>query len=249
MPLIKNCTSCDKPLNYEKEIICVCDKCRTPWHSTCSGLTRADIQLLTTDKRRPIFHCDNCVSDKSQLDELKDIIAKLKKEIEILQQRVAETPVKESSNFLETAIREVRDRISREKNVIVYGIPENTEENDCVTKVLNVIADNNRDKFEPQSFRRLGKVGNVSGKPRPLRVSFNDRQTVINILRNKHKLRVSQLFKNITVKDDQTPYQLNLLKEVRSQLNQRTEAGEKNLTIKYIGGVPKVTAKTDGSKN
>ncbi|XP_050514926.1 uncharacterized protein LOC126890122 [Diabrotica virgifera virgifera] len=57
-----------------------------------------------------------------------------------------------------------------------------------------------------------------------------------HILKNKKKLLQNVSLKNVSIIDDKTPNQIECLKELRMELEQRKSNGEENLTIKYIQG-------------
>ncbi|KOB70198.1 Uncharacterized protein OBRU01_15813 [Operophtera brumata] len=144
--------------------------------------------------------------------------------------------------YYDNMISEIYERSQRERNIIIIGVNEikatNSEERrnydtNEVNKVLKSIVS---DCIQPKKVFRLGKY--IDGKPRPIKACFETSEIAKLILRNK-----SMLNKELTsakIYSDETPLQKKTMQHLRDELKCRTEAGEKDLTIKYIRGVPKV---------
>lgn len=91
---------------------------------------------------------------------------------------------------------------------------------------------------------RVGR-GNTK-KARPIKVILSSSQMVKDILKTKSRLYGSDL----RISLDLTKIQQEQLRVIKAELKNRQEKGEKNLTIRYINGVPKVEVKsTAKSKN
>lgn len=80
-----------------------------------------------------------------------------------------------------------------------------------------------------------------------MKVVFSSDSQSRAILRNKAALAQSRL-KYISVKADQTPKQIENLKQLRAELQHRTESGETNLTIRYRKGVPTICNTEDNNQ-
>lgn len=141
-----------------------------------------------------------------------------------------------------TMVSEIHDRIQRERNIVISGIPEmvsreSTERTEHdkkeVNKIIKLADPNCR---EPTKCFRLGKYSKE--KSRPIKVCFASADIVKSILRNKNN--IDKEIANIKCYSDQTPMQKEELLKLRAQLNERTEKGEQNLVIKYIKGIPKI---------
>lgn len=137
-------------------------------------------------------------------------------------------------------VTECQERTSRAKNIIIAGIQEPTSEifterlnhdSEEVQKVIKSIKENCP---EPVQVTRLGKY--QQDKLRPVKVCFKSEEVVKQILRNKNNTSVP----NIKIYSDQTPYQREVLKKLKEELESRTSNGEQNLGIKYIKGEPKI---------
>lgn len=140
----------------------------------------------------------------------------------------------------ENLILELKDRCDREKNIIIVGISELNDKNSKsrrdydYEKVLNLITQLHDNCPKPIKTIRLGKY--IPSKSRPIKVCFDNTHTPKCLLRSKTKTT-----ENIYIYSDQTPRQKKYLQILKEELNKRTEDGEKNLTIRYIKGVPTIT--------
>lgn len=149
-------------------------------------------------------------------------------------------PIAGSSSLKnEEFFKEIQERNSRTKNLIISGMPEpydmdskHRRQNDQqeVVKILNTLIDKCP---EPVKILRIGKYNKE--RNRHIKICFTDSETPRIILNNKTKLSST-----LRIFTDQTPMQQELFKETKMELNRRLLAGETNLIIKYIKGIPKV---------
>lgn len=58
------------------------------------------------------------------------------------------------------------------------------------------------------------------------------------------ELAQADRFSEILISHDRTQKERLLLNDLRQTLDRRTKAGESNLTIKYINGIPKIVNNT-----
>lgn len=139
----------------------------------------------------------------------------------------------------EDLILELKDRCDREKNIVIVGISEINDknfksrqhhDNQEVLKVITMISE---DCPKPIKCMRLGKY--VQNQNRPLKVHFENSKTAKYLLKNRTKLP-----ENIKLFFDQTPKQKQYLETLKEELHKRTQDGEKNLSIKYVKGTPKI---------
>lgn len=140
----------------------------------------------------------------------------------------------------EDIVSEIQERYIRDKNIILTGLPEpQTSDLDerrdfdknRVSKVLKAIY---KDCPDPIKISRIGKYN--SEKSRPLKVCFGSHETAKVILRNKNQENCG----SVKIYSDQTKHQQAYMKDLKKQLQQRTDNGESNLTIKYIKGTPQI---------
>lgn len=86
----------------------------------------------------------------------------------------------------------------------------------------------------PVKTIRLGKYDPTTS--RPIKAIFSTSETAKSILRNKHHIKPD----TIKIYSDETTYQQKFRQNLRDELKRRTELGEKDLTIKYVNGIPKI---------
>lgn len=96
--------------------------------------------------------------------------------------------------------------------------------------VLNIISKINDNIPKPHKIFRISKYND--GKTRRIKVCFDKSESAMMLLRNKEKIP-----DNIKILSDQTPAQQKYFHTIKEELTRRTQAGENNLTNKYINGV------------
>lgn len=189
---------------------------------------------------------------KAENCETKESLNNMQKDIDLLKNN---TPTNPDSQFQNTPfathedlILEFQDRYERLRNIVLVGIPETFEQNSTArrqydsnesVKILKNIYENCP---VPTKTLRLGKYS--KDKSRPLKVCFESTEDVKYLLRNKAKLN-----KDYRLYADQTPSQKKFLDTVKQELERREQNGEKNLTIKYIKGIPKIINKSSKNEN
>lgn len=146
----------------------------------------------------------------------------------------------------EDLFEEFQDRFERSKNIIIVGVPEKhisnreerheTERNEAA-RIINTIYPDC-----PRAVKVI-RVGKYDGKKiRPLKISFSAQEIAKTVLRNKANLQVD----GVRIYSDQTPQQQKFMKNLKDELQQRIDNGEKDLTIKFSKGKPKIV---EQSKN
>ncbi|KAK4882990.1 hypothetical protein RN001_006309 [Aquatica leii] len=232
MPLINKCSVCNDNVNADKEISC--DKCKLPLHSTCSGLSRSEIQCVFAKDRRVSYFCNKCIKCDNEVIELKKLIMDLKLQIDELKKSNC---MKKEEYSPDSIVHEVFERQRRANNIVIYNIeesdPQSANDKTIATNLIKEISNIDTGNIRVQ---RLGKQFN-NDKPRPLKITLPSSADAIQILKNKHKIKS---LNNINIKQDQTPMQLKHLANLRTKLKARQDNGEKNLTIKYIYGQPQI---------
>ncbi|KAJ8666762.1 hypothetical protein QAD02_008424 [Eretmocerus hayati] len=135
----------------------------------------------------------------------------------------------------EQLYHEVHERLMREKNIIILGVPE-SEEVGFVENYLSDLLNDENIPFCAENYRqiRFGKM--TAGKSRPVKIIFNSPDYAKWCLRNKEFFSKS----GVKVVNDKTPEQLNYLRALGKQLDDMKKDGRKNLTIKYIKDIPKI---------
>lgn len=240
----ERCLECNDLIIPEKEISC--DLCRKFIHSTCSGLSRMEVQCVKAKERKLVFFCSYCMDFKNQLaslNNLKDTVKRLENEINSLKNARAGRS-NDSGNLsgddnVVNIIDELQDRQARESNVIIFNLSESNnpnhldrkkEETEKVTKILNSI--DNTVNVTNLQLTRLGKF--THEKKRPIKVTLFSKADVLKILKNKKKTDST-----IKIQADLTLMQRQYLVELRSKLSDLNKSGA-NKTIRYIRGKPQI---------
>lgn len=155
----------------------------------------------------------------------------------------------------ELVLAELNDRNSRASNIIVYNLPEasaNNEaaaklsDNDLLVKLISTFATH----VNTSNLKTYRLGGPQSKKPRPIKVVLENPSDVnkfFSSLDTAKAKEVDPLLSEISVSRDKTPREREYLSSLRTELDDRTKAGERNLTIKYKNGIPQIVKKQ--SKN
>ena len=105
---------------------------------------------------------------------------------------------------------------------------------DTVSTILNVAdTDSNINNIRVQ---RLGKYS--QGRCRPVKVLLTSEEEVFHFLRGAKNLNNSVQHKTIRMSSDKTPKQLQYLKMLQTQFQERRNNGEEGLRIRHYNGVP-----------
>lgn len=144
-------------------------------------------------------------------------------------------------------LNEIKDRIQREKNVIMVGLQEKDEnclgnQNDELEEVYKILKNILQDCTMPLKLVRLGKYN--TERTRALKITFDCADIVRCLLKNRFKLH-----KSIKIFSDQTPAQREYMQKLQAELKHREQIGETNLTIKYNKGVPAIIKNDRTPKN
>lgn len=147
---------------------------------------------------------------------------------------------------------EVLERVRRANNILIRGLPETNGDDTDRSIILDVVG--RLDVTAVSEVSAVGRVGVVKdGYPRPIKVGFRDSSHPRRILRDKKLLSQHPDYKSLIITDDKTPQQYRELQAARMELKAKRLAGETDLTIKYIKGIPTIvavnTANTREQKN
>lgn len=153
----------------------------------------------------------------------------------------------------EEIVTEATERMNRSRNIIVAGVPESQgtleerviKDNSTATEICNAILDKENFLVKPLKVIRLGKPSNNN---RPLKVILENNVVAKEILRRKNNLAGTR-FRNVTIKDDKTPQQIEYLNGLRAELKQKIDAGDTGSTIRYIKGIPTITDVASKNRN
>lgn len=200
---------------------------------------------------------DNLIVEQStikvELTELKvststtsEKVESLQNEIENLKKRSTESR-NNLSNITENTMIELRERIAREKNLIITGIlesknpDENKRQSDDTNAINNILKDIYKECPNPIKIFRLGN--HKEGRCRPIKICFDSDEIPKIILRKKKSFKLG----NTRIFSDKTKQQQTYIQNLNKELEQRVKNGEENLKIKYVKGIPKIVK--SASKN
>ena len=103
------CGICKKTTPDNDKIIC--DSCKKPDHSACTGLSRQEIQCMRVASRKLHFFFENC-DISTILNSLYATVTKLQTEVDLLKANAKEVQVPHTLSIL-------RNLCKNSKNVIV----------------------------------------------------------------------------------------------------------------------------------
>ena len=252
------CMKCNKTFDPPFKAI-QCGKCKSWVHFECSDLNNEQYKFLckrTTPSSIKWF-CPPCevkvesieqntitCTQNETIDKLANMVMQITKQnAEILQNMNRDKMVEER---LKSNVKEVLDSNDRDKNMIIYNLPEEEEEGEDedeegrldkrqVAQVCNFLSysdSGDYTEFDPvdMSYVRLGQKrkpndSHPSPKPRPIKVYLNNVEIRDRLLRNAKKLKDSAL-SYIGVSADKTKDERARDYEIRMKFKARKSAGE-----------------------
>lgn len=233
---VVKCMKCSSAIKKdEKNSKIKCNSCSREICVKCSELSATEMRVLGLQSSKIKYYCADCEEGLLSVPVLRNRISALENELANIKTQCT------MGLNMDAVLQEMDERQYRSKNVIIFGINESasssTEDRKKhdklqVQKALEKIPDVDMEK---SIVVRLGKPADNSAKPRPVKVILQNKHQAINVLKNKKKLP-----QNISASSDKTPYQRDQLRKLREELAERTDSGEKDLTIKYIKSVPRI---------
>ena len=185
-----------------------------------SRLTRLKIKTLK-------ILCNGCNDNFDQLTAVRELITTLKSEllnkIDLLNTKICQLETRSNSQSsimspktLDEVTSEAVERINRSKNLLIKGIPVpigdvSTRKRKDTTEVMKALTVINEHVPVPASIVRLGPVPKNGDRPRYIKVTFTDLNTVRSLLRHKSKLLDDDSTCSIKICDDKTKNTLNYL--------------------------------------
>lgn len=162
-------------------------------------------------------------------------------------------------SLLNNCMQELEDRIARKKNIMVFGLPENSGP----PSAINLLVDDNllleiknlvfgsvaTVLMDKVVTRRVGKLSSdrQGQHPRPVKISCvstsHARDLFHAFMSAKKDVSRMDNLRNIWVTYDKTNAEIRELRSVKAELSSRQERGESNLTIAYRRGRPAIIVK------
>lgn len=245
------CSCCSR--SCEAVSVVKCCICKKSFRNACVDVSSAELRTLNSNKGYD-WTCRSCRPISGDIKDLKALILQLQEEIQNLKDTChnsdagSPTGSTNDTNFFEEVAAEVADRARRSKNLIIFGVVEqsqNLSSNDRkyadvaqVQDILKVLQpDISAADIKPI---RLGK--HSSNKNRPIQVNFDTDEKVRDVMKNIKKLANTKYHKKISISYDRTPKQQAFYRKVKNELQERINAGETNITIKYRNNIPVIVA-------
>lgn len=164
----------------------------------CQELTEVKNELISIKRTTETLNSEQS-QIKTELEKLKTQNSKYENQIKALESDLTNLKTQQNPALTnlpqrdyEAMALEFQDRAQRQQNVIIIGIPETNNKNSDVRReydnnqILTLIKSFYKDCPTPMKCMRLGKYN--SEKNRHLKVCFENKNTVLHILRNKSKL-------------------------------------------------------------
>lgn len=198
--------------------------------------------VLVTTLNEKLRAFDTEISNlKTEIVDLKNCIIEKDKKYE---QELSDlkSKIKENASEPLQVISELNEIRRRENNILIFGIPENTVniKEFVRTLISDILPDANVPDF---TVLRLGKLIPTDNKSRPVKVILPAANYGHQILKNNSKIKAMDRYRDIYVRPDQTIRQREYFLKLKQELNDRTAAGETNLLIKYVNGIPVIKSK------
>lgn len=219
--------------------------------SSDSGVPQSDqlLQPLLVEILARLNALSNKVDDIHQLLAVHgEKIEKCAENITTLQQENVELHIKVSAleskieKQVANAYEEMKMRIEREKNVIIWGVPEGGTDAK-VEEIIETLV-----KPSTVNFTGCFRLGKPHPKrTRPIKVEFKDKNDATLVLRNRKKAP-TEIYPNLKIKNDRTPTQIKELSALYKEVEIRNNNGE-NVIIRYFNGIPKITVTERKSGN
>lgn len=187
-----------------------------------------------------------CLDTKADREEVKQ----LEHRIESLEDRktteadltARNTETAHMGSSVEVSVEELRDRDFRKDKLVIFNIPESTDDDTDNRKLYDVSQVVELVKVEMgidtniDNPVRLGKRQSSSKYPRPLRVSVDDEQTKWKVLKSAKNLKTSgkEIYREVYIKRDMTRMERAADDRIRQQLKEkRREAEEAGQECKW----------------
>lgn len=237
------------------------------WYCTrtdCVDTSNQPLAVLTHQMTSVLAKLDNLLGKINKIEEISRDVTDIKNEVATirtglidLEPRVdrvedrlssLEKQITSSSpKDLETTIAELNERNRRSRNIMIYNLDESTAGDINSKKKHDLdLAINLFSPLLPNlsiSGVKTFRVGNKKpDHPRPLKVVLNSQSDVITILRNFPDLAppTDPRFTSVKLSRDRTPQETTHLRDLNTELKDRTSRGERDLTIKFINNTPQI---------
>ncbi len=224
-----NCKSCFKPIRLDNnDTVVSCSLCNGAHHLPCSGITKTTLNEMSKKETQVAWFCTTCngparsllkgmadLEEKSKKFELR--IAALEGQIKlspglalagpIPNGRPSTLPAAENADdFCVTMMDEIHDQKRREKNLMIFGLPEEASEETDQEAVVELLQKVGADQGFV-SFRRLGNLRD-DGSGRPIKIGMSTVDIKVAALSKAKVLKDKTGYDKVYIKPDLTKMQL-----------------------------------------
>lgn len=212
---------------------------------------RDDQQQINQDLQQRLSQVEELLKDKEINDanfpRLQDLMSDRVKVNTVLEKQLKlNEVVKKQTKTLE----EDKRIEEREKNLIIYGVPDDEEEENQMKSDFHTVKKMyaNKVELEPTDMTQISRLGErKTNHIRPIRLTFSTSEKRLQILRNNKNLTIEReqfemctstfcedqkKHKHIYVSTDKTKQQRETEKRLRDELKARKEQGETDLIIR-----------------
>lgn len=255
------CPVC-KAVVYDDDKALECDTCCRWFHCSCDLVSDTTYNALDEEVENGLaWYCSGCRCGVKKLSDMFKVMinrqVKTEEDVKTIQRRqdVMHSNVQELEikvNLLEknaaTAseiIREMKERERRQSSMMIFNVPESedatsdrrvihdtVELNKFMTNSLNI------SEADIPSTKQIIRVGSKNGgKPRPMKVTFNQKDSPKTVMQTWNKLDVSvKKTSKVQIALDLTPMQREEGKILRALRNKKQAELTKNgiTNFKYV---------------
>lgn len=180
----------------------------------------------------------------SKLKELEPRLAQVESEIKSIKANATA-----GDELYEDLISECNDRKRRSRNVIIHKlteVPISSSAREVKQHDVGLVTDflrhvNSNVQISEVRYYRLGKK--LRDNTRPLVVCMPSEEAAVHIFKKFSSNDVPVNLQGISISHDRTLRERKHLEQLRAALKSRHDAGETNLTIKFVNGTPKIVSK------
>lgn len=187
----------------------------------------------------------------SQITDLKQENSLLREDISSLRARVTQiendattSAPNTQSDLLAQLITETSDRDRCTKNILICGLPvcnssnladKTSADRSVISELFSTI------NVSLPVFSKLLRVGKTVSGTCPTKLIFNSSEEASQVLHDVQRSKKSGLLpQHISIVRDKRKRERDLLRAAYADLEHRQSAGETDLTVSYVNGIPKV---------
>lgn len=220
------------------------EQLRTEMNERCLAIDRAisDCNAVISG------HTDILNTHEIRIDGLETKVRDIQEGVSNVQETLIKFQrVKDDISSADSIVSEITEREAKKRNLMVFNMPESRDatadgrrqdDEHFIRQLFASIGLDQQVLQAPMKIDRLGRK--LEGKIRPVKIVFTSGSLVDTITRHAARLRDLQQYKGIILSRDRTPAQQAQYRSLRQQLHDRTAAGERDLKLVHVNGIPKI---------